>query len=109
MSIQYQAALMFGGFGIVMTWGGWAAWSGRYRGWVRLGRGYRILAMLPFGIGFLLLGIGALVPRSIGVVLFALGGLCCLLGFLYILATLFVKDRWYPRWYHQLPPDQRQW
>ncbi|MGH8902350.1 MAG: hypothetical protein ACRDYA_11875 [Egibacteraceae bacterium] len=109
MTMELQMLLLFGSLGVVMTGVGWAAWTGRYRAWARLGRGYRVLAMLPAGIGFLLLGTAAVLPVRIGGVLFLLGGLCCFFGFLYVLATLFVKDRWYPRWYHRLPPDQREW
>lgn len=32
-----------------------------------------------------------------------------LLPFLCIVATVFAKDGWYPRWKHQLPPDERTW
>ncbi|MFN2556415.1 MAG: hypothetical protein ABR592_05995 [Nitriliruptorales bacterium] len=108
-SQDVKAVLVFGAFGTIMTAVGWAAWTGRYRGWVKLGRGYRVLTMLPSGVGFLLLAVSFLLPRPLDGLTFGLGVLFVLLGFLYFLATLFVKDRWYPRWYHQLPPDERTW
>jgi len=66
--------------------------------------------MLPGGIGFLLFSLSAVVPpKPVGGVLFALGALCVLFAVLYFVATIFVKDKWYPRWYHDLPTDERRW
>ncbi len=110
MKMELKVFLGFSGLGVVMTFLGLAAWTGRHRRWAGLGLGYRVLSMPPFGLGFLLIGVAAVVPpRPAGGVLFALGALCCFLGFLYVVATIFVKDRWYPRWYHDLPPDERRW
>ena len=63
--------------------------------------GYRVLIALPGGIGFLLMSVAFVVPpKPAGGVLFGLGALCHFFAFLYFVATVFVKDRWYPRWYH---------
>ena len=110
MSMEVKAFLVFGVLGVVFTATGWAAWTGRYRGWARRGLGYRVLIALPSGIGFLLFSLAAVVPpKPAGGVLFGLGALCFFFTFLYIVATIFVKDRWYPRWYHRLPPEERRW
>ncbi len=92
-----------------MTVVGWAAWTGRYRGWAKRGFGYRVLVMLPFGLAFLLISLLPVLPRTLGGMALGLALLFGLFGFLYLTATLFVKDRLYPRWYHELPPDERTW
>ncbi|MDP8931241.1 MAG: hypothetical protein M3O70_22395 [Actinomycetota bacterium] len=109
MTFELKWLLLFGGLGVFSTAVGWAAWTGRYRGWARRGLGYRTLLMLPGGIAFLLLAIAPFLPRTLGAVAFGLALLFGLLAFLYLVATLFVKDRWYPHWYHELPPDERTW
>lgn len=86
---------------------GLAAWTGRYRGWVYLGRGYRVLAMLPLGFGLTALGLAPLLPTPIGMALGGLGMLGLLAVGVMLVLTLFMKDRWYPRWYHKMPG--RQW
>lgn len=96
---------LFGGFSTVL---GLAAWTGRYRTWARMGRGYRVLAMLPGGIMLLALGGASLEPPVVVArILFVVAILSALAAFGMLLLTIFLKDRWYPRWYHQVP--DRQW
>ena len=64
---------------------------------------------LPFGAGLFFLGISAVLPEKVGAVAFILAAVCNLVGFVYLVATIFVKDRWYPRWYHGFPPEERKW
>jgi len=92
--MEVQAFLGFGALGVVFTATGWAAWTGRYRGWARRGLGYRILMALPGGIGCLLFSVAMVVPpKPVGGVLFALGALCFIFSFLFLVATVFVKDK----------------
>lgn len=110
--------LALGGVGTVL---GWRAWTGRWRGWVRMSLGHRVLPLVAVGptvfAGGLLLVLQALgdgAPGSLGVigpvgvvllVLLLLGGLASV-GML--VAAIFLGDRWYPRWYHRLPEGQRE-
>jgi len=102
-------ALLLAGVGAAFAVLGWAAWTGRYRAWARRGMGYRVLCGLPFGAGLFFLGLAVVLPVKVGAVFFVLSALCNVVGFLYLVATVFVKDKWYPRWYHELPPDERRW
>lgn len=94
-------------FGAICTVLGWAAWTGRYRTWARMGRGYRVLAGLPCGTMLLALGGMTLEPPPVVFgVLFVVMILSALAGFGMVLLTIFIKDRWYPRWYHETPGHQ---
>jgi hypothetical protein len=104
--------------GSVWLWVGWAAWTGRHRTWAARGRGYRWLMGVPSGAGLALMGAGALLLSvdggegavgRVGGALFGLGVLAAAAGMLFMLSIPFVRDRFYPRWYHDLADDKRQW
>lgn len=102
-----EMVIFFLAAGPVMTLAGLAAWTGKWRSWAYMGRGYRVLAMLPCGIAFLCFGFAALVPEPVVLFLLGLGFLCLLTIPVMLLLTFFIEDRWYPRWYHKVPG--RQW
>lgn len=91
--------------GVWWTIAGWAAWTGRYRGWARYGYGYRVLLGVPGGIGIACLGLVFLLDFEgrLTVVLFLVAMILGAITLLMTVVTVFVKDRWYPRWYHDEP------
>ena len=93
--------LVFGGLSYAVL--GWAAWTGRYRSWARFGNGYRVLIGPLAGGGLACIGAAALLANDLGGVLFLIGGALGFVSFLMVIVTFFIKDRWYPRWYHDEP------
>jgi hypothetical protein len=115
-AVMYQGAALFIVLGAIWAVVGWRAWTGRSRAWAARGRGSRPLMGLPYGIGFVLFGTGlALLAASgdegtlatVAGVFIVVGLLFSAAGMLFMLSVPFVKDRFYPRWYHELPDDQR--
>lgn len=99
-----QLGLFFLLFGSVYAVLGWAAWTGRYRGWATRGLGYRALLGLPSGAGFVAWGAAIMLPENpVTGVLFGVGALAMLVAAILFVLTFFMKDRWYPRWYHDEP------
>jgi len=62
-----------------------------------------VLLGVPWGIGIACCGGAFFLDGPLAAVLLVLGLVLGVLSWLMIVVTLFIGDRWYPRWYHDEP------